>query len=413
MRLAVIGHTYVVALNQEKYVAMRRLDPTLDLRIVVPRRAQHESFRHSYSLERHAQLAAQEVVPLGTALGRSHVTAVYDPLGMARVFARFRPEVIHVEEEPQSMVTLEATLARAAFAPGAALTIFTWDNLLRRRRFPLGAVKGALRRFTLRRADLLLCGNRDAQTLACNERRGARARIQVRTQIVPQLGLDPAAHAPGHEPEMRRQLGFREGVAVIGYAGRLVPEKGVGLLYHALAALADRPWQLLLVGSGPLEREIREQWIPRFPGRIAHVPAVAHHEVPRYLRCADIFVLNSYAVPAWKEQFGLTLAQAMMLGIPSIVSSSGALPEVAEDAAIVVPECNVRELQAALDVLIASPDLRRELGDRARVRALRLFTNDVVAARTYGAFEQALARKTGSRARSQFARPECDHGLDG
>jgi glycosyltransferase involved in cell wall biosynthesis len=109
----------------------------------------------------------------------------------------------------------------------------------------------------------------------------------------------------------------------------------------------------------------------------------------------------------------LTLAQAMMLGIPSIVSSSGALPEVAEDAAIVVPECNVRELQAALDVLIASPDLRRELGDRARVRALRLFTNDVVAARTYGAFEQALARKTGSRARSQFARPECDHGLDG
>ena len=146
MRLAVVGHTYVVAQNQEKYVAMRRLDPTLELRIVVPRRVRRDAFGHDDSLERHAQLAAQEIVSLGTALGRSHVTALYDPLGMARVFARFRPEIIHVEEEPQSVVTLEAVLARAAFAPHAALTIFTWDNLLRRRRFPLGAVKGALRR---------------------------------------------------------------------------------------------------------------------------------------------------------------------------------------------------------------------------------------------------------------------------
>jgi glycosyltransferase involved in cell wall biosynthesis len=415
MRLAVVGHTYVVAQNQEKYVAMRRLDPTLELRIVVPRRVRRDAFGHDDSLERHAHLAAREIVPLRTALGRSHVTALYDPLGMARVFARFRPEIIHVEEEPQSVVTLEAVLARAAFAPHAALTIFTWDNLLRRRRFPLGAVKGALRRFTLRRADLLLCGNRDAQTLAHNESRAARTpqHTHVRTQIVPQLGLDPAAHAPGLEPELRRQLGFRENAVVVGYAGRLVPEKGVGLLCEALASLAGQPWQLLLVGSGPLEPGIREKWMARFPGRIVHVPGVAHREVPRYLRCADIFVLNSYAVANWKEQFGLTLAQAMMLGIPSIVSSSGALPEVAEDAAIVVPERNVRELEAALEALIASPGLRRDLGSHARTRALRLYTNDVVAARTYQAFEQALARRSGSRATSQLSQQECDRGIDG
>jgi glycosyltransferase involved in cell wall biosynthesis len=150
----------------------------------------------------------------------------------------------------------------------------------------------------------------------------------------------------------------------------------------------------------------------RFPGRIVHVPAVPHDDVPRYLRCSDIFVLNSYAVPAWKEQFGLTLAQAMMLGIPSIVSGSGALPEVAEEAAIVVPERGANELRAALDPLIASADLRREIADRARTRALRLYTNDAVAARTYEALEQAVARRIGSPARSQFSRQECDHGID-
>jgi glycosyltransferase involved in cell wall biosynthesis len=406
MRLAVVGHTYVVAVNQEKYVAMRRLVPNLELRLIVPHCARHDSFRSDYALERHERLAAQDIIPHGTFFNRSHVTAVYDPLALARVFARFRPDVIHVEEEPHSAVTFEAVMARAAFAPNAALTIFTWDNLLRPRRFPLGAAKSALRSFSLRRADLLICGNHEAEALARREGRIAA------TEVVPQLGLDLDSHVPGVQSELRRALGLSQGAVVVGYAGRLVPEKGVRLLYDALASLGERPWQLLLVGAGPLEQEIREQWMARFPGRIVHVPAVAHAEVPRYLRCADIFVLDSYAVPQWKEQFGLTLAQAMMLGIPSIVSNSGALPEVAGDAALVVAERSVNELQAALAALITSPALRRELGDRARARAMRRYTNDVVAVRTYEAFQQAVALKAGSRTFSQFSRQRCGDGIN-
>jgi glycosyltransferase involved in cell wall biosynthesis len=406
MRLAVVGHTYVVAVNQEKYVAMRRLVPKLELRLIVPRRSRHDSFRSDYALERHARLAAQDIVAHGTLFDRSHITAVYDPFALARLFARFRPDVIHVEEEPHSAVALEAVVARAAFAPNSALTIFTWDNLLRRRRFPLSVAKSALRSLSLRRADCLLCGNREAEVLARRE-----GRIGF-TQVVPQLGLEPNSHIPGVERDLRHQLGLSGDRVVVCYAGRLLAEKGLRLLYDALASLADRPWQLLLVGSGPLEQEIREQWIPRFPGRIVHVPAVAHDEVPRYLRCADIFVLNSYAVPQWKEQFGLTLAQAMMLGIPSIVSSSGALPEVAGGAALVVAERSTQELRAALDALIASAILRREIGDRGRARALRLYTNSGVASCTFEIFERALARRAGSQARSQLSREECRYGVD-
>jgi glycosyltransferase involved in cell wall biosynthesis len=406
MRLAVVGHTYILAVNQEKYVAMRRLDPRLELRLIVPRRVRNDSFHEIYSPERHRQLATEEVVPLSAAPGGSHVTAVYNPLGLARVLARFRPDVVHVEEEPQSAVTLEAVIARAAFAPDAALTIFSWDNLLRRRRFPLGAIKSALRRFALRRADFLLCGSREAEDLARREGRIAA------TEVVPQLGLDPDAHLSGTNTELRRQLGFAESGVVVGFAGRLLPEKGLRLLLEALASLADRPWQFLIVGTGPLEREIREQWIPRFPGRIVHVQVVPHREVPRYLRCADIFVLNSYSVPQWKEQFGLALAQAMMLGIPSIVSDSGALPEVAGNSALVVAERSVPELRAALAALIVSPALRRELGDRARARAIRLYTNDVVAARTYQVFERALVLRAGPRTLSHFARRGCSDGVN-
>src|SRR5580700_11507608 len=247
MRLAVIGHTYILAVNQEKYVAMRRLVPKLELRLIVPRRVRNDSFREIYAPERHRQFAAEEIVPLRAAPGGSHVSALYNPLGVARVFARFRPDVVHVEEEPQSVVTLEAVIARAAFAPDAALTIFSWDNLLRRRRFPLGAIKSALRRFALRRADFLLCGSREAEDLARREGRIAA------TEVVPQLGLDPDAHLSGTNTELRRQLGFAESGVVVGFAGRLLPEKGLRLLLEALASLADRPWQFLIVGTGPLE----------------------------------------------------------------------------------------------------------------------------------------------------------------
>jgi glycosyltransferase involved in cell wall biosynthesis len=195
---------------------------------------------------------------------------------------------------------------------------------------------------------------------------------------------------------LRSALGLGDGI-VVGYAGRLVAEKGLTAVYAALAALRDRPWKLLLIGGGTLESEIVNEWIPRFPGKIVRVPPVSHAEVPRYLRAMDIFVLNSHGVSVWKEQFGLALAQAMMLGLACLVSDSGALPEVVGDAAAVVAERNAVELHAALEAMLASPEFRQSLGRRARQRALRHYTNDSIAAGYRDVFEQASARRAGLR----------------
>jgi L-malate glycosyltransferase len=386
VRLAVLGHTYVLAENQAKYAAMRRLDPQLELRLIVPKRLRNSAFRFSHSAERHPELASEEVVACGTAFPRSHMATLYDPARVARCFSCFRPEVIHVEEEPQALLTMETVLLRAAFAPRAAFTLFTWDNLLRRRRFPLGAAKRHLRRLALRRCDALVCGNAEAESRVCGEG------FLGLTSVIPQLGLDSADHFQGSEPELRSELGLSDGI-VVGYAGRFVAEKGLRPLYEALALLARRPWKLLLVGGGPLDREITEEWIPRFPGRIICVPPVSRRDVPHYLRAMDVFVLNSYAVPGWKEQFGYTLAQAMMLGLACVVSNSGAIPEVAGAGAVVVAERNTAELSAALGVLLVSPDIRRALGARARERALAHFTNAGIAARHRLVFERALENR--------------------
>ena len=381
MRLLVVGHPLVVAYNQKKYVAMKRIDPSLQLRIVVPKQNRHPF--GTFRWEVHPELNSEEVVALASVFSQSHMTYVLDPVRMAWILRQFRPEVIHVEEEPHAGVTVATTCLRDALLPRAAITLFTWDNLHRSRRFPLGALKRKLRSYTLRRAAAVVCGNRDAERLL---------RMQEvhkgYTVALPQFGLDPSDHTAGTEPELRIQLELA-GSIVVGYMGRMVPEKGILLLLAALAKLTQYPWKLVLVGSGPLEQEIHEHWIARFPGRIVHVRAVLHQEVPRYLRCLDVFVLASYAVAHWREQFGLTLAQAMMLGIPSVVSSCGAIPEVVGPGGLIFEEGKEESLREALQMLFSFARCRRELGARAREFALRHYTIAGIAARYLSVFEQA------------------------
>ncbi len=392
MKLLVVGHPLIQAYCQGKYAALKRLNPSLQLRIVGPKRMGHP-FGMRYC-EVHPALEPREVHGLAAALSFSHMTYVLDPARLAKIMWSFQPDVIHVEEDPQAFVTQEIVALRAAFCPQAALTLFTWDNRLRQRRFPLNVAKRLLRGATCRRVSAIVCGNQDAERLLRE-----REAFAGMTAVLPQFGLDPQEHAPGKELDLRQQLGLAEGM-VVGYAGRLVPEKAIELLLRALGSLPEYPWKVLLVGSGPLEDNIRRCWMPLFPGRIVHAPAVPLSEVPRYMRCMDIFVLATYETPVCKEQFGLALAQAMLLGIPSVVSSSGAIPEVAGPGARVCRQGSAESLAEGLRAVLESPILRRDLGAQGRAFALERYTLDAVSARYLEVFEQARREHELTRATS-------------
>jgi glycosyltransferase involved in cell wall biosynthesis len=310
MRLLVVGHPFLLAHNQKKYVAMKRLDSGLYLRMIVPSRGSDRFDLTDFQV--HPELTPEEVVPLKTSFGQSHMTYLHNPIRVANVLQNFRPDVIHIEEEPQALISVETIALQQRLCRGAVVSLFTWDNLLRHRRFPMGSVKCRLRAFSLARVSTVVCGNRRAAELLRVE-----GIFNGDVEILPQYGLDAAEYQPGVESELRVELGL-EGSIVVGYIGRLVPEKGLRLLFEALGQVRTHPWKVLLVGTGSLESEIRERWMVEFPGRIVLVPAVPYEQVPRYLRSLDIFVLPSYSTASWKEQFGLSLAQAMLLSIASI-----------------------------------------------------------------------------------------------
>jgi len=389
MKLVAVGHSFLSAYNQIKYAAMKRLNPELRLRLVVPSTMELRFGR--LVCEIHSGLAPEDVVPLKPWLTswQQHMTYVHNPLRMAAILREFQPDVIHIEEEPHSLIAVQTIVLQRFFAPNAAVTIHECDNILRPRRFPLGTIKRALRAYSWRRTMGALCANRRATELL-----HAEGYFSGFMEILPQYGFDAAELHPGNELGLRAELGLQEGI-VVGHIGRLAEEKGLRCVLEALRRLQRYPWKLLLVGAGPLESEIRQRWMAEFPGRVVIVPAVPMNRVAPYFRCTDIFVLASESLPNWLEQFGASLAQAMLTGLPCVGSTSGAIPEVMGPGGLVFPEGQTDGLASALEELLTSENRRNELGELGRDFAQRNYTKEVVAARYLAAFERAHRMHSG------------------
>lgn len=373
MKLVVVGHSYATAFAQRKYVEMKRQCPDLELRILTPRTVPHVFMR--YARETAPGLLAGEVVDIREFFGRSHMSYVLDPFRFARLLREFRPDRIHIEEDPHSAAGVETVFLARMFCPAAKISFFIWDNLAREPRFPLGIVKRMLSRYALGRAELVVCGNREAERLL-RDKKG----YEGRAAVLPQLGIDPGPYRATHSPAIRDELRLPDNIPLIGFVGRLIPEKGVSLLLAALQQLMHVEWRLLIVGSGPLEEEIARTWQAKFGERLVHRKAVPYAAIPDCMRAMDMLVLPSYATARWKEQFGLVLAQAMMAEVPCIGSDSGAIPDVIGPGGLVFGEKDVDALASALERMLTDEGLRQALGAAGRDFASRRYTHEAVAA---------------------------------
>ncbi len=177
---------------------------------------------------------------------------------------------------------------------------------------------------------------------------------------------------------------------MIGFAGRLVEQKGLRVLCDAFETLPG-DCHLLLAGSGPLEAEIRERAASRgWAGRLT-IAAVSSTSMPEVYSQMDCLALPSLTTPAWKEQFGRAAVEAMACEVPVVGSDSGEIRQVVGDAGIVVPEGDPVALSAALNRLHDQPDLRRDLAALGRRRAVSTFTQAEVAAQTFEAYRAIMS----------------------
>jgi glycosyltransferase involved in cell wall biosynthesis len=366
LRVLMVSKACVVGAYQKKLEELARA-PDIALTVVVPPAWREAG--HNQPLER-AHTAGCELIVEPLAFNGHHHLHFY-PL-VHRQFRRVRPHVVHIDEEPYNLVTFHLLwLSRLA---GARTLFFTWQNLARRYPPPFSLME----RYVLARADAAIAGTREAALVLRSK--GYRGPLEV----IPQFGVDPDLFCPAKQPASAPS----GRPFTVGYAGRLVEQKGVLVLVEAFARAAGQlpagtVWRLALAGSGPLyqaiQRRARELGISHLVELMSHIPSTA---MPDFLRSLDVLVLPSLTRPNWKEQFGRVLIEAMACGVPVLGSASGEIPHIIGDAGMTFPEGDVALLAERLLWLYRHPDERRRMAGRGRARVLAEYTHARVAAHT-------------------------------
>jgi glycosyltransferase involved in cell wall biosynthesis len=352
--------------------ARRALDPNADVSVAAGAGAPGQGSR--------APAASPRLLTRPVLLGGHNHLHLYR--GAGAVLDAVRPDLVHIDEEPYSIVTLQfAELCRLRGIPSL---FFAWQNLAKRLPPPFGALRARVFR--------LVAGGIAGTAAAARVLRDAGYAGPL--AVIPQFGVDPTRFVPdaAARAEVRGRLGIGEEEFVVGFGGRLVPEKGVHLLIEALANVPGA--RLVVMGDGP-ERARLEALAAHagVAGRVHFAGHVASTAMPAWLAALDTLALPSLRTKGWAEQFGRILVEAMACQVPVVGTATGEVPEVVGEGGVVVPEGDTVALAAALRELAAmARDARRELGRRARAWVCGRFTQEHVARETaafYGALLEA------------------------
>jgi len=271
---------------------------------------------------------------------------------LRKVIKDFRADVLHVWDEPLSYCLLHVAWLRFLVSRKSKVLFYGFQNT------PFKW--GALGRVIWKTAWTQVAG-------------GAAANSEALTNLT-QAGFPRSRPVerifwgiPTNLFKPMDKFAFRESLRldckhVVGYVGRLVPEKGLPWL---LAAMRHLPADVhcLIIGNGPVRGEL-ELWseLPSLAGRVHLLDAKPVEEMPAYLNCMDVLAIPSLTTVDWKEQYGRVIAEAMACGVPVVGSDSGAIPEVIDSAGFIVPEGDVAALAEAL---------RKAIFDEVRLRFIQ------------------------------------------
>lgn len=198
--------------------------------------------------------------------------------------------------------------------------------------------------------------------------------------MVIRTGIDVERFQPrGLRDEVVREFGLDPARPVVGWMGRLEPQKAPLDFVDAIARVADRhaAAQFVIAGEGGLRQAVRDRLDAcALSDRVRLLPWQA--DTARTFQGFDVYALSSL----W-EGLPLTLLEAMASGCATISTDADGCSEVIEDevSGRLVPRARPAAMADALDGMIASPERRSLYGRAARHRVVEHFEKRQMAAR--------------------------------
>jgi glycosyltransferase involved in cell wall biosynthesis len=291
--------------------------------------------------------------------------------GMVRAFRESRPEVVFLMEESFSLFALQAVILKLLLAPGARVVFYS-NNVTSYDRYAYRPswFYRILGTTVMKGCDVGLCVNTLAESVL--RRSGFRGRIQTLF-----YGINERLFLGRSAEQSRRRIGLPERSEPFLYAGKLLPLKGVQDLIEAFALLRSespgRDLRLVIVGKGPHAGELRSLATAlQLDDAVSFHDMVPIEQVPDFIGAATALVLPSRAEIS--EQFGRVIAEAMLMGVPVIGSTSGGIPDVIGDGGFVFGAGDVGDLKRTMAMLLDQPEEALRRSRRGRELALRKYS---------------------------------------
>ena len=193
-----------------------------------------------------------------------------------------------------------------------------------------------------------------------------RVPLKERIFICPR-GVNAAQFSPDRKSEkvrneMIERAGIPKDAIILLYAGRISPEKNVGLLADFMKVLAKdkKDYRLLVAGAGPKADWLEKETAKYIPNKIIQLGHLEKETLANYYANCAIFVH-----PNPKEPFGIAPLEAMASGVPTVVPNAGGLLFYATNSNTWLVEPTAEKFANAVREIVENPELRKRKVEKA------------------------------------------------